>query len=735
MARCPNCGQKTTGSGDYCQYCHYPVLAGSRARQRRAQLLARKQAEEAQKRAKVEAEREAKEKAKRDVEEAKKAQEAEKLAEAEAEREAKEKAKRDASEDYIAMLLSRGKLNNITENLDRIMAIVGASGSLIVTVGIIIRQQSIGYRYIEAPILVLIVSLVYLFVTRSRYRSRISSPPELSTKLSAYLILNILFFGFLFLSILSVLLRPDPYSRPITYFVSMAIMTAVLAVEIIILPKGKAFHGFVLLKIALIALSLRYTIQLIFPDIVGIDPWWFRVFTGGIVTSGRIPEGTVYSTLPIMPLIIGSTMLITNLGYKLSAMLSISSLQVVSLVFVFLLGRFIHNTKTGLLAALLFGIASSSIETGYWIRPVTLGTIFIPILIYTRIEAKEERSPTLLILAIVLGIALILTHTVSSMSAAVLMFLLWLGFLVYQRMYHEKFEFPIALTFGVLFATAMLSWWMYETNHIKTIADMIGRGFKFELWELSPLITNYLFTYTKTEYMLNMFGFNLYLAASCAGLYYMISRGLVNKYRFAFALTVWLLVGIIYFFPLIGRAGVMPGRWYPTLQLITSIPLAMGLILLCGLINKNMGKALLLAVLVLIISFFSITRPIANMDNPIYSKNTMSRFALTESELRAADTIQDMYQGEIKTDQYYSWPFHLGPLDVKLAETDISPNFISGDYAGIEGLVVIRKEIVDRIAFIRGAYKLDHDPRQKLTDLDYNRVYDSGSVSAFLKER
>jgi Zn finger protein HypA/HybF involved in hydrogenase expression len=27
MVRCPNCGQKT--SGDYCQWCNYPILRGS----------------------------------------------------------------------------------------------------------------------------------------------------------------------------------------------------------------------------------------------------------------------------------------------------------------------------------------------------------------------------------------------------------------------------------------------------------------------------------------------------------------------------------------------------------------------------------------------------------------------------------------------------------------------------------------------------------------------------------
>jgi len=70
--RCPNCGLKT--SGDYCQYCNYPILRGRRTRRRKVRKQAEKEAELA-----------AKEKAKREAEEARKAEEAQKQAEKEAE--------------------------------------------------------------------------------------------------------------------------------------------------------------------------------------------------------------------------------------------------------------------------------------------------------------------------------------------------------------------------------------------------------------------------------------------------------------------------------------------------------------------------------------------------------------------------------------------------------------------------------------------------------------------------
>ena len=84
MAKCPNCGRRTSGDY-YCEWCKYPILKGGSARRRKAEKQAQKEAELAAKeKARKEAE-EAKEKAKREAEEAKKAAEAEKQAQKEAE--------------------------------------------------------------------------------------------------------------------------------------------------------------------------------------------------------------------------------------------------------------------------------------------------------------------------------------------------------------------------------------------------------------------------------------------------------------------------------------------------------------------------------------------------------------------------------------------------------------------------------------------------------------------------
>jgi chemotaxis protein histidine kinase CheA len=82
---CPNCGQETTG--DFCQWCGYPIRRGGLVRRQRVN----REAKETEEKAKGEA-REAKEKAKRKAEgEAKRAEE---RAKKEAELAAKEKAKR-----------------------------------------------------------------------------------------------------------------------------------------------------------------------------------------------------------------------------------------------------------------------------------------------------------------------------------------------------------------------------------------------------------------------------------------------------------------------------------------------------------------------------------------------------------------------------------------------------------------------------------------------------------------
>ena len=92
MVRCSNCGQETTG--DFCQWCGYPVMRGGPIRRQKA----KKEAKEAKEKAKREA-KESKERIKREAAEAKEAKRAETKAKKEAEPAAKEGEKREVEEE------------------------------------------------------------------------------------------------------------------------------------------------------------------------------------------------------------------------------------------------------------------------------------------------------------------------------------------------------------------------------------------------------------------------------------------------------------------------------------------------------------------------------------------------------------------------------------------------------------------------------------------------------------
>jgi hypothetical protein len=615
----------------------------------------------------------------------------------------------------------------ILRELDTTFAILGCIGGLGLSAVVLFLFRTMAYRYIEAPFLVFLASVIYLAI-RKHPSLTISPLLRLEVKSSIYTVLNILFFGFFSYSLLSLILRSDPYSRPLEYFISTVCMTAVLAVEILFFKK-KSHLFLILAKIILITLTLRWIPQLMFPGLMGVDPVWHRWFTMKTMETGYVPDGYSYTHLPIMHLMIGITSSITNLGYKFSTMLSICFLQSISLVFIFLLGRFIYNSKVGLLAALLLAVADIQIEHGLMVRPITLGVLLIPILLYMLMKAKKDQSLILASLSFVIIFVMILTHAIASLCMALLLFSFWIGFETYKKTCHSGSTVPISLRLAIFFTVAMFAWWIYASKfQIWAIGNLIKTDFGigsggYMIQTAIPSIA------AIVECMLDILGFHLLFAFSSIGSFYILSKKGLNKYSFPFILTGTMLVGITFFFLLSGRVGIQANRWYPTLQVIVAIPAAIGFFLLSGIFKNNLKRVLLLAISISFVSFFMITSPVANMDSPIYSKNTTVRFAYTESEIEAAKMIPTIYDRKIITDEYYSAVYQ----DVKVSKLT-SKQIEWGDYKNLEGLIVIREEIIEAPFYHKGLFKLNHDPCKKLDDLNYNRIYDIGSVTVFYKE-
>ena len=610
--------------------------------------------------------------------------------------------------------------------MDKILALVGVISSLALIIWI---KLVIGHPLLlMVGILCFIVCTGYLIVRRFFYSSLIPSLKNLVGSTRFYITLNIFFFLLLSYSIISIYLRSDPYIRPLGYFISTAIMATIVANEILFLSPQKSHISFALCKIIIIGLSLEYSQIVIFPNVVGVDPWWHQWFTIKILDKGHIPEGYAYSKLPIMHLMIGMTSLVTDLGYKMATMLSISSLQVISdTLFIFLLGKFLISAKVGLLAALLLEVSNYHIRFGFWTIPNTTATILVLPIIFILLKVRNDKPLIGTLVAIYLMGILVLTHTVTAMFLAILFYAFWAGSEAYIKLFQDtKTIRSVTLTVSVLFSIGMLAYWTYASGHIMTLANLIKLGFDSSLLHN---IYQYLSEIPVLEQIFSNLGMFLFFSLSLIGCFYMLSKKFRNRNRVS-TIIGGIVILCITFFSLIAEKKIIVGRWYYFSQILMAIPLSLSLFLLNGVFKNKFIKVFLMSISVFTLSFLLIMSPAANIDNNFLSPKSVIRSAFIESELQAMDIISKIWNGTIGGD----WFSH-DPYDFQFNRefVSIDDSLYTGNFSDFQDILIIVREDIWNRPLTSDMLRLKNDPYIALEEQKFSRIYNSGSAKGYLK--
>jgi hypothetical protein len=332
--------------------------------------------------------------------------------------------------------------------------------------------------------------------------------------------------------------------------------------------------------------------------------------------------------------------------------------------------------------------------------------------------------------------ALILTHTVTAMCLAILLFVFWAGLGIYNRLYREKLVATVTLTIATLFSVAMFSWWALVSGHLATLADLVKAGFREEYWVRGLLVeetAQYMSGVPLFERLFNNLGMFLFFALSLIGCFYMLSKRFGNRYSFATSIggVVILTLG---FLPLTFGRSIIEHRWYYFSQIMLAVPLAIALLLLCQVFRKNnLVKASVVAISAFLLCFLMIMSPAANQDNHLFSPNTGVRHAFTESELQAMDTVSKVWDGKIGADWYCGdvFEFELGSDEFYA----IDDSLYTSDFSQRQDmLIMVRDEIWQHPFFVAsGTLKLEHDPRPALEEQGFSCIYGCGDVTAFVK--
>ncbi|WP_440949206.1 hypothetical protein [Methanosphaerula subterraneus] len=610
----------------------------------------------------------------------------------------------------------------LLRDLDKTLAIAGVILSLVL---IIYMGQEIGrVVYQLAGVLALGSCLLWLLIRKN-------NPIEFHLPESRAMTTfwEICFFGLYTLSVLSLHFRPNLYERPLLYFILMVFMAGFIACEIFM--SGRRHAGLILIQIMLLGVSIAWSQLLIFPGLIGVDPMYHFAFTNEILDKGYIPDGFVYSKLPLFHLLVATTSLVTGFTYKFAAMVSVSLGQVIcNVVFVFLIAnRLFKNHRVGLLATLLVIISNYHIFMSYWSIPNAFAAIFIPIALYLIFFRLRGSSPFPSVLLCIMVLAtIILTHTITAMCMAIILFVAWSALAIYWWVYHSRVENNISLSVPIVFITAMFAWWTYASEGVVILGNFIKLGFISDIFTSTPVqFQNYAVAAPLGEQLFNNFGVFLFFIFSFTGIFYMISRkGSDLTFALAWVGMAPLAFG---FFSLITGHPDIEARWWFYAQILLSIPLAVAIYTIGTLkIRKPILFYCFVFGFVVVLSFFMIMSPPANTDNSMFSPNSNWRAAPIESELQAR-TILDHYYGIIKSDSFFA--YYLGYLgyNIKSFDKEIGDQNIlrmKGD------LILIRDTILTGpLMFFTNTYEPDYIQDDLINAAGFNRVYDSGSVFAY----
>lgn len=602
----------------------------------------------------------------------------------------------------------------------------GSFDLILALLGILVASALVAYTLLKGLSqlyllvgLLLAISCSYWVLFRKRSREWDLLDKSEGTKRTR-LILAVAFFLLLLLSILSLYFRPMLYERPVEYFVLTSTMAGVVALESL-MSRGR-WNAMVLVQAMTIGLSLAWSQLLIFPGLMQSDPWYHQLFTNLAISENAIPSNFSYAQIPLFHLLVGSTSILFDVTYRTAMVLSVSLAQVVIItLFIFLIGTSLTgNSKVGLLAALILAISDHEILMSATVIPVSLAAAFVPIVIFLLLKVKEIKGLAILIAAFLM-VAIVLTHTITSVWLVVAMTAG--AFFALVLRVQDRLKRVVSLTLSAFFATIMFGWWTYASGDILTLSELIKWGFNKDYIEPTRMLIDI----PVSEQILIAAGMYLLFSLSLIGAFYLLARkDMAFKREIAVIFATPLIIGFV---SMVSGLFINQQRWFFYAQITMAIPMAITVYLLFGLPSHHKMRMAAMSGFVVILSFLMIMGGIACTDNRLLSPTTGVNGGMTTAELTAVRTTNMMWPHPA-VDAGYTDAF----LSVSGYEfTILDDNFLERDFSGLNNyIVLIRTNIEGNTFSVRGGlYRLDYNLEPLLYDQNFSKIYDNGAVRGY----
>ncbi len=538
--------------------------------------------------------------------------------------------------------------------LDVILSVIFLLGGAVIvvlsyTAGI--GQYGLGFAFLSAPF-----GYTLARMPSKNHGFQVGQSRTQKSRRHLYCALDICFWALY--SVSSVVLYHTLYFRPWYYFLCVSVAFAILVIQTLFIEFKPWNVTVYFLKIVSLSLSYRAGRFFAFPTIPGSDTHFHLIHAKYISDFGYVPPFEIadkYAFTPLWHIYETIYTMIFDAGMAQSLFFLASSILVVTIILIYVIGKNLFNSQVGLMASVFVSLGDmifvktvTSIDTSLLIMVYFLVLIFC--LHYTR--------KSFYFIAILMIVTLFWTHQLSAFAV----YLTLLGYYVCDRITSSDYfhhitasRFPKAqfskstylnspfMAFSTIY---MIFFWsligedtadgnnFFEMMIIRLVVNIRNM---FKEYSASMKLPTTVFEKMFSHYdLIDSLFYNLgYSMLFCLAL---IGALLVLKYclngeRVSLLSTMVLLFVIIYPGTFIGLdLMLLPDRFLPFFQFISIIFAAFSLVAFYRLAPERISH-IILTFFTLIMIFFLITAPYANRNDPIYSKSMEPRTEIMHSEL------------------------------------------------------------------------------------------------------
>lgn len=269
-----------------------------------------------------------------------------------------------------------------------VLALITFISIVVVTLKLTLNISTIFIFVLENLLFILIGLFLFILICK---RNISNNSCEIQTTIQKIRFKSLAIMIFVIIFFLLIVLKNTYYTKPLIYYILISMGISIIGIEIFFFKMSKSRSNIILLQIIAIGSVIRFSNFIIHPYVYASDPYYHYSNTIKLINTGFLSsEFGHYYFYPLHTIFNGIATIINNSEatfFLLPATISI----IISIIIVYLIGKFLFSNQIGLLSALFLIFGNFYFPSPSY-QPTLFGINFLLLAIYSIFKNNRKND-------------------------------------------------------------------------------------------------------------------------------------------------------------------------------------------------------------------------------------------------------------------------------------------------------------------------------------------------------